>query len=256
MTFLLDVTQIALLFSFCVCVFFSPPFALDVYLRPMMGKVREAVFSTLESIGLYNSETITRHLDVFSGSGSVGIESLSRGAKSCTFIDFSRNCCEAIERNLKWCNFDLSSSSSTTVTGFATTTMDTTMELPKEHHHFTSVNRVICCDALEALKYPEKFGLSHPFEIITVCPPYEEIVYAELLDAIANSKLVTDDTIILLEYPIELKCLPHVYRREDGGLLLGIRNRRYGRTVIAMYIVNPTGRLEQALSRPEEFVSI
>ncbi len=213
----------------------------------MMGKVREAVFSTFESIGLYNSETITRHLDVFSGSGSVGIESLSRGAKSCTFIDFSANCCNAIERNLRWCNFELSNTESDSIIDINSHDHD---------HHFTSVNRVICCDALDALKYPEKFGLLHPFEVITVCPPYEEVVYADLLHSLANSKLVAEDTIILLEYPVELKCLPHVYHREDGGILLGIRNRRYGRTVIAMYIVNPTGRLEQAFSRPEEFVSI
>ena len=198
-------------------------------------KVREAVYSTFESFGLYNSETVSRHLDVFSGSGSVGIESLSRGATSCTFIDFSSSCCDAIKRNLVWCNFEPASVS---------------------NDLFTSTNKVICCDALAAFTNPEKFGINHPFEIVTVCPPYEEIAYADLLFAIANSKLVKEDTLILIEYPVELKCLPHVYRREDGGLLLGIRNRRYGRTVIAMYIVNPTGRLAQASSRPEEFISI
>jgi hypothetical protein len=35
-----------------------------------------------------------------------------------------------------------------------------------------------------------------------------------------------------------------------------VRNRRYGRTVIAMYVVNPTGQLEGAESKPEEFISI
>ena len=45
--------------------------------------------------------------------------------------------------------------------------------------------------------------------------------------------------------------------RRDGGALVGLRNRKYGRTVIVMYVlVNPTGRLDSsAKSRPEEFIS-
>ena len=213
----------------------------DVFLRPMMGKVREAVFSSLTSFGLYNPETVTRHLDVFSGSGSVGIESLSRGAKSCTFVDLSSSCCDAIKRNLAWCNFD--------ARGDGTGETD-------DLEHFTSTNKVVCSDALQAFRNPGSVGIRGTFQIVTACPPYEEIVYADLLHAVANSELVEEDTIILLEYPVELGCLPHAYPREAGGALVGIRNRRYGRTVIAMYIVNPTGRLELATSRPEEFVSL
>jgi len=51
----------------------------EVYLRPMMAKVREALFSTLGYMGLFESNT-TLVLDMFSGSGSVGLEALSRGA--------------------------------------------------------------------------------------------------------------------------------------------------------------------------------
>ena len=76
----------------------------DVYLRPMMGKVREAVYSTLTSFGLYDQAC--RHLDIFAGSGSVGLESLSRGASHCTFVDLSADCCAAVERNVQWCQFE------------------------------------------------------------------------------------------------------------------------------------------------------
>ena len=62
----------------------------QVYLRPMMGKVREGVFSTLTSFGLYASSVAVRHLDVYAGSGSVGLESLSRGASYCMFVDLFR----------------------------------------------------------------------------------------------------------------------------------------------------------------------
>ena len=197
----------------------------DVYLRPMMGKVREAVYSTFTSFGLYDQAC--RHLDIFAGSGSVGLESLSRGASHCTFVDLSADCCAAVERNLNWCQFDGKGS-------------------------------VLQNDALSVLKEPYQAGIpiGTSFNLITLCPPYEEVVYGDLLEGVANSPIVTEDTIVMLEYPVELGCLPHVVGRDDGGAMIGIRNRRYGRTVIAMYIINPTGRLETANSRPEEFVSI
>jgi len=195
----------------------------DVYLRPMMGKVREAVYSTFTSFGLYD----TRHLDIFAGSGSVGLESLSRGAAHCTFVDLSQNCCDAVERNANWCKF-------------------------------SDKYDVLCADVYKVLQQPQTVGIpaATTYQIVTMCPPYEEVVYADLLHSVANSELVTDDTIVLIEYPIELGCLPHVYPRKDGGAMIGVRNRKYGRTIIAMYIVNPTGRLEVAESRPEEFVSL
>lgn len=200
----------------------------QVYLRPMMGKVKEALYSTLTSFGLYEDGVPCRHLDIFTGSGSVGLESLSRGATSCTFVDLSPDCCSAVERNLKWCQFD---------------------DEPN--------TQVVCADALQALRDPSSVGIDTvvPYQIVTLCPPYEEVVYADLLEAVANSPLVGEDTIVVLEYPIELNMLPHVVRRDvDSGALIGVRNRKYGRTVIAMYICNPSGKLEAAGSRPEEFV--
>jgi 16S rRNA (guanine(966)-N(2))-methyltransferase RsmD len=197
----------------------------NVYLRPMMGKVREAVYSTLTSFGLYDVEN-TRHLDIFSGSGSVGLESLSRGAAHCTFVDLSEDCCSAIKRNVDWCQF-------------------------------SGQEQIINADAFQVLQQPKSVGITEgtKYQIVTLCPPYEEIVYGDLLEAVATSELITDDTIVLVEYPVELGCLPHVINGVDGAMV-GIRNRKYGRTVIAMYINNPTGRLDLAGSRPEEFVAL
>ena len=217
----------------------------QVYLRPMMGKVKEAVFSTFTSFGLYPAGagkkgegglSTLRHLDIFSGSGSVGLESLSRGAAHCTFVDLSEDCCDAIYRNVGWCRFDENADGSP----------DTT----------NSRTNIVCGDALQVLRTPEMFGIptTVPFDLVTLCPPYEEIVYADLMDAVANSELVGEDTIILVEYPIELGSFPHVVDASPERKLVGLRNRRYGRTVVALYIVNPTGDLEGADSRPEEFV--
>ncbi|KAL7514968.1 hypothetical protein ACHAXN_012381 [Cyclotella atomus] len=219
----------------------------DVYLRPMMGKVKEAVYSTLTSFGLYDEEEgrmcRTRHLDIFSGSGSVGLESLSRGAWHCTFVDMSNDCCQTAERNINKCGFDGWNE------GGAGTGIGDEGE---------PVAKVVCTDAFRALSQPETVGIdpNYKYDIVTLCPPYEEIVYADLIDAVANSELIKEDTIILLEYPVELGCLPHAIRQDNGGVLVGLRNRRYGRTVIAMYIVNPTGAIDTADSRPEEFISV
>jgi len=64
--------------------------------RPMMGVAREGIFNTLQ-FAFENSEV----LDLFAGSGSLGIEALSRGAKYVTFIENSTDCINQINKNLK-----------------------------------------------------------------------------------------------------------------------------------------------------------
>jgi 16S rRNA (guanine966-N2)-methyltransferase len=63
--------------------------------RPMMDRVRAAVFSSLGDRVLD-----ARVLDLFSGSGAIGIEALSRGSASCVFVDRHRKAAEAIKKNL------------------------------------------------------------------------------------------------------------------------------------------------------------
>ncbi|MDW8141701.1 MAG: 16S rRNA (guanine(966)-N(2))-methyltransferase RsmD [Candidatus Bipolaricaulota bacterium] len=72
----------------------SPP--LKRHLRPMREAVRAALFSILG-----DSVQDARFLDLFAGTGSVGIEALSRGAASCTFVDHSPEACALIEKNLR-----------------------------------------------------------------------------------------------------------------------------------------------------------
>lgn len=64
--------------------------------RPMMDRVRAAVFSSLG-----DSVPGARVLDLFSGSGALGIEALSRGAEQATFVDMHRKAIEVIRRNLE-----------------------------------------------------------------------------------------------------------------------------------------------------------
>lgn len=67
----------------------------DGVARPMMDRVRGAVFSSLGE-----AVNDARAVDLFAGSGALGIEALSRGAASCTFVDNHRKSVAAIRANL------------------------------------------------------------------------------------------------------------------------------------------------------------
>ena len=64
--------------------------------RPMMSKVREAIFNSIQF--LIDDKDV---LDLYAGSGSLGIEALSRGAKFVTFVEKSKDCIEILNKNLK-----------------------------------------------------------------------------------------------------------------------------------------------------------
>ena len=65
--------------------------------RPITDRVKEALFSRLMSLGYLGSGHV---LDAFAGTGSLGVEALSRGAEHCTFIERDRNSRDLLERNL------------------------------------------------------------------------------------------------------------------------------------------------------------
>ncbi len=66
-------------------------------LRPTSDRVREAIFDILEARRLVEQASF---LDLFCGSGALGIEALSRGASSCTFVDEERRALAAVASNL------------------------------------------------------------------------------------------------------------------------------------------------------------
>ncbi len=65
--------------------------------RPTTDRVREALFSSLESLGVVRGADV---LDLFAGTGALGIEALSRGAASATFVDADHAAVSAIKANL------------------------------------------------------------------------------------------------------------------------------------------------------------
>jgi len=69
--------------------------------RPTSDRAKEALFSILGDI--YINKKV---LDLYSGTGSLGLETLSRGAISCTFVDRNRKAIETIQKNLKKSKLD------------------------------------------------------------------------------------------------------------------------------------------------------
>jgi len=186
----------------------------DVYMRPMMGKVREAVYSMLYQFDALEGGMA---VDMFCGSGSVGLEALSRGLDQAVFVDLSPVCTETCEKNVVHCGFE-------------------------------GRGRAINCTAEQMLLHPERYGVEGHAKLITLTPPYEEVDYGELMYAAAGSDLVGEGTFLVVEYPVELGSLEPAYRHR----LVGIRNRKYGRTVIAIYACQPPRFVDP---RPDEFAS-
>ena len=73
----------------------SPP---GTSTRPTTDRVREAVFNALGSLALVEGAVV---VDLFAGSGAMGLEALSRGAASCTFVERDRGAVRAITANIE-----------------------------------------------------------------------------------------------------------------------------------------------------------
>ena len=132
-------------------------------IRPTTDNVKEAVFNIIQ----FDVEG-RRVLDLFAGTGQLGIECLSRGAAEAVFIDQSREAVRIIKDNLKSC-------------GLKGTVLQT--------------------NALEYLKHAAKFDL------IFVDPPYDADLYDSVLKTINLVDILSDGGIIICEARRE-KLLP------------------------------------------------
>lgn len=91
--------------------------------RPTLDRVREAMFNALASLDAVDDAAV---LDLFAGSGALGIEALSRGASSCTFVDHDRSARRCIADNLAACELtDRAEVVGSTVEAFLRSAVDT-----------------------------------------------------------------------------------------------------------------------------------
>lgn len=169
--------------------------------RPMMEVVKGAAFDILQAAGgCPASLRPGRWLDLYSGTGSVGIEALSRGCSEVHFVEMDPWVVSDVLRpNLEW-------------TGFLDVSVIHTVRVE------TFLNRA-----------SQLVGKDGPFNYVSVTPPYTEVDYAVLMDQLSKSSLVGEDTFIVVEYPLNTDML------DSCGCLVKIADRRFGRTHLAIY---------------------
>ena len=124
-------------------------------LRPTTDNVKESVFNILQ----FDIEG-RRVLDLFAGTGQLGIEALSRGAASAVFVDRDRAAVQIVRDNLKTCGLK---------------------------------GTVLCEDALSYLKNEGRFDL------IFVDPPYDSGLYGEVLQTINSVDKLSEGGVIVVE---------------------------------------------------------
>lgn len=168
--------------------------------RPTADRVKEALFSMLVS-RLGELEGM-RVLDIFAGTGNLGIEALSRGAGYAVFIDSHRESADIIRKNLEG-------------TGFA------------------GCSRVVLQDAAAAVKRLAREEA--PFHLIFLDPPYHEGHTTRVLELLADSPLVDGATTIVAEFSSK-EAIP-----ERFGRLLETDRRIYGDTALSFLTVSDRG---------------
>lgn len=169
-------------------------------IRPTSDRAREALFSILGS-----RVTGSRVLDLYAGTGALGLEALSRGADEVILVDFHRQALELIHRNVILC------------------------QAGNEHGNVV----VIRFDLRKGLP-PQVTGRSdlNRFDLIFLDPPYSQGLSLKTLEYLANGQLLADDGIIVAEERSS-ETLP-----ECCGVLTLTDQRIYGDTGFWLYTPN------------------
>lgn len=132
--------------------------------RPTTDRIKETLFNMI-SVGLADC----MFLDLFSGSGAIGIEALSRGAKQAVFVENNPKAVSVIRENLSFTKLDKGA-------------------------------RVFNTDVLSALKQLEGSAV---FDYIFMDPPYNQSWEKKVLEYLSKSALVNEDTVIIVEASLE-----------------------------------------------------
>ncbi len=133
--------------------------------RPTTDRIKETLFNML-----HNNIIESMFLDLYSGSGAIGIEALSRGAKKALFVENSNDAVQCIKENLQ-----------------KTKLADNGM--------------ILKCDVLEAIKRLD--AVSEPYDYIFMDPPYNHMHEKKVLEALKDTKLVDEYTTIIVEASLD-----------------------------------------------------
>ena len=137
----------------------------DLSIRPTTDKIKETLFNMIQfDIPGKN------FLDLFAGSGAIGIEALSRGALKATFVDNNDKAIKIIKENL-------------------------------EHTGLSDKADVIKSDA--SLSIYSLSSRGEVYDIIFMDPPYDKGLYLSVFEKLAMSKIIDENTLIILEVSLK-----------------------------------------------------
>jgi len=152
--------------------------------RPTTDKVRQAIFSALGSRIDFEGKSA---LDMFAGSGAMGIEALSRGAKTAVFIDTNKDACKIIQKNLEKAKLD-------------------------------TYGIILNIDF-------QKFQSDTQFDIIFLDPPYDKNLLEPALKMIIDKNLTHSNSLIICENNVEITYSPElevVFNKKYGTIHIAI----------------------------------
>ena len=132
--------------------------------RPTTDRIKETLFNMLQP-----EIPDCRFLDLFSGSGAIGIEALSRGAAFAVFVEKNPNACACIRENLSFTKL-------------------------------ADSGKLLSMDVLQALRSLEG---RESFDCIFMDPPYRQDLEQQVLAYLADSSLVDEHTLIIVEADLD-----------------------------------------------------
>lgn len=128
--------------------------------RPTTDRIKETLFNILQPELLD-----CRFLDLFSGSGGIGIEALSRGAAYAVFVEKNPKACACIRENLSFTKLEEN-------------------------------GKLLNMDVLQALRSLENKGV---FDCVFMDPPYKQELERQVLEYLRESSIIDEDTLIIVE---------------------------------------------------------
>jgi 16S rRNA (guanine966-N2)-methyltransferase len=162
-------------------------------IRPTADRVREAVFNILG-----DRVAAAATLDLFAGTGALGLEALSRGCGRAMFVDTSPDAIRLIKKNLEVCGFS---------------------------DRATVIRR----DLLQNPSFLLKIMPAAGFDLIFIDPPYRRTISAKILKYLGGSPLLSEAGIVVVEEAADVALPANI-----AGLQ-GFDRRLYGDTAIFFY---------------------
>ena len=173
------------------------------FTRPMADKIKGAVFSMLASLGVESE----RVLDLYAGTGSIGIEALSRGAESADFVEQNAAAAAVVRANIA-------------------------------HTRYEDVARVHQESVTTFIARAERDPATRPYDLIIMDPPYADPELVPILERVGASPLVESATVLVIGHS------PRVTLPEQAGKLTRLRERCHGDSCFSIYEAEEPGPAE------------